>query len=84
MKLTFMNSQNVERELAIVPNIDEAERVIRKFLEDHNFKFYYFKVSLFPNKMVYDVGSWSEFFILYNKDDVELNTIPLWQEKADE
>ena len=79
MKLTFMNSQRVERELAIVPDMNEAERVIRKFLEDHNFKFYYFKVSLFPNKTVYDVGSWSEFFILYNKDDVELNTIPLWE-----
>ena len=82
MKLTFMKSQGVERELAIVPDTNEAERVIRKFLEDRNFEYHYFKVSLFSNKMVYDVGSWSEFFILYNKDDVELNTIPLWREDA--
>ena len=79
MKLTFVNSSGNERELAICDSESDAMEKIREFLNDHNYKSYYFKVSLFPFKQVYDVGSWSEFFILYNNNDVELNKYDVWE-----
>lgn len=82
MKLTFMKGQKVETELATTSSREEAEKIIHKFLDDHEFKSYYFKLSIFPSKTVYDVGSWTDFFVLYNSDDVELNTVPLWEDVA--
>lgn len=80
MKLTFINSNDEERELGIFDSLDDAEQCIRKFLADHNYKFRYFSVSFLETKAIYDVGSWSEFFVLYKKDDVELNKTRLWGE----
>lgn len=80
MLLTFVNSEDKERKLGVYSSTAEAEKSIRDFLKDHNFKYYYFNLSIFPTKTVYDVGSWSEFFVLYNKDDVELNKYPIWRD----
>lgn len=86
MLLTFVNSDGKERKLGVFSSTADAEDSIRDFLENHNFKYHYFKLSIFPNKTVYDVGSWSEFFILYEDDDVELNKYPVWKDcgEADE
>lgn len=80
MKLTFINSEKKERELGIFPTTESAEECIREFLKSHNFKSYYFKVTLFPDKYVYDVGSWSEFFVIYKDDSIKVNTVPLWRD----
>lgn len=84
MKLTFINSQREERELGVFKNVEEVNKCIFKFLEDHNFTSHYTRISHLKTKFVYDVGSWSEFFVLYNDDDVELNKYDLWQEATDE
>ena len=80
MKLTFINSQREERLLAICESIKEAEEKIQEFLKEHNYTSYYNKVTMFETKWVYDVGSWTEFFVIYKNDDVELNKYNLWQE----
>ena len=83
MKVTFINSKNNERELGIVPTVEQAEQIIKDFLREKNFKSYYFKISMFPHKKLYDVGSWSEFFIVYNDDNIKLNTVPLWSDTSE-
>lgn len=80
MLLTFVNSEDKERKLGVYSSTAEAEKSIREFLENHNYKYYYFKLSIFPTKTVYDVGSWSEFFILYDNDETELNKYPVWKD----
>ena len=80
MKLTFFNSQGYERELGIFKTREEAERAIFDFTHEHSFEVCYLKLSLFPSKTVYDVGSWSEFFVLYDNDDIETNKYGVWEE----
>ena len=64
MKLYFENSYG-ERRIIAEPNTEEEiTKEIYKFCEDRNFKIYY--VRTWRNEeglKVYDVGSWSEFFL---------------------
>lgn len=64
MKLFFQNRYGKERLIAEPSNREEVNREINKFLDDHNFKSYYTRVWEENGKLIFDVGSWSEVFIL--------------------
>ena len=64
MTLYFQNSRGVERLIAEPSNREEVVKEINKFLNDHNYKSYYTKVWEDDGRLVFDVGSHTEFFIL--------------------
>ena len=64
MKLFFQNSKGEERLIAKPANKEEVNKEINKFLDDHNFKSYYTRVWEADGRLMFDVGSWSEVFIL--------------------
>lgn len=64
MKLKFQSSNGNERVIAEVNDVNEALHEINKFLDEHNFKSYYTRTWHENNRVIMDVGSWSEFFIL--------------------
>lgn len=67
MILSFENSQGVQRIIAEINSVEEAHRQIKRFLDDHNFRSYYTR-SWKPQSWhtVFDVGSHTEFFHLYD------------------
>lgn len=72
MKLTFENSFGEEREIAVVSSEKEAFAKIQEFLDAHNFKSYYTRITfLGAAKRMYDVGSHTEFFYLYAEEGEE-------------
>lgn len=68
MFLYFLNSSNKYRLLNNkIKNEDDPEigKEIRRFLKEHNYTSYYTRCwKNGEGDTVYDVGSWSEFFIL--------------------
>ena len=65
MKLYFRNSHGQERVIAEPTDEKECNKEIQKFLDEHNFKSYYTRTWTEPDGSEwYDVGSWSEFFIV--------------------
>ena len=64
MKLFFQNSRGEERVIAEPSNRGEVNKEINKFLDDHNFKSYYTRVCEADGRLVFDVGSPTEFFLL--------------------
>ena len=64
MKLFFQNSKGKERLIAEPLNRKEVNKEINKFLDEHNFKSYYTRVWEADGRLIFDVGSWSEVFIL--------------------
>ena len=80
MKLTFVNKLGEERELGIFSTQEEANKEIQNFLDEHHFISYYTRITEFKDKKVYDVGSWFEFFILYENDSEPLNKREVWEE----
>ena len=64
MKLIFQNSRGEERVIAKPQNKKEAVKEINKFLDDHNFKSYYTRIWEENGRLIYDVGSWSEFMVI--------------------
>lgn len=49
---------------------EEVNKAIQKFLKDHNFTSYYWRVARNDLCTWIDVGSWSEFFyIFYTEED---------------
>ena len=64
MKLFFKNGKGEERVIAEPSNREEVNKEINKFIDDHNFKSYYKRVWETDGRLIFDVGSWSEVFIL--------------------
>ena len=64
--VTFINSNNQEREIGKAVTQKEAYEIINKFLEDHNFTSYYTRVNMHEQYLFIDVGSHSEFFKIYD------------------
>lgn len=62
MKLYFENSRGIERLIVEVANEEEAHKEINKFLDEHNYKSYYFRTWMENGRKCVDVGSHSEFF----------------------
>ena len=48
--------------------IKECHQIIMKFLDNHNYKSYYQRIWIENNKVIIDVGSWSEFFWISRSD----------------
>lgn len=65
MKLYFENSRGEKRLIAQPETEEAAMKEIYKFCEERNFKIYYVRYHKTPDgTTVYDVGSWSEKFLL--------------------
>lgn len=67
MKLYFLARSGEERLLATVDTEEDAFREIQKFLDEHNFKSYYTRTWIVPekNNAIYvDFGSWSEYMVI--------------------
>ena len=75
MKVVFVNSKNILREIGQCSKRKEAFMIINKFLDEHDFKSYYMRTSCIKdsdgNYIWIDVGSWSEFFRIYPENDEE-------------
>lgn len=69
MKLVFRRSNGEHLELADVNSIDEAQKHMQAFMDQHNYKSYYMRSWYDPEESCtwFDVGSWSEFFKLYDE-----------------
>ena len=67
MKLYFKNSIDEKRLIAEPETRDNALEIIRTFCEERNFKIYYIRTWKQPDGTEkFDVGSWSEFFYLFD------------------
>ncbi len=65
MVLLLQNSQGKERIIAEPINKREVIEEINKFLDEHNYKSYYFNICEYEeNKLRIDFGSWSQFFLI--------------------
>lgn len=51
-----------------VQNDDEISSLIEDFLKSHNYKSYYTRIWTVDNVTHYDVGSYTEFFLVKNED----------------
>ena len=68
MKLYFENSNGKRRVIAAPKTREEAWEIIHAFCEERNFRIYYVRTWKTPDGAeVFDVGSHTEFFYLYNK-----------------
>ena len=66
MKLYFKNSKGERRIIAKPETRDDAWKEIHKFCNDRNFEIYYVRTWKTPDGTeVYDVGSHTEFFYLF-------------------
>lgn len=69
MKLYFENSYGERRIIAEPESRDGALEVIHVFCEERNFKIYYIRTWRNEEGLeVFDCGSWSEFFLLDNRN----------------
>lgn len=72
MKLLFQSSNGSESVIAEVNSFAEANEEMDKFMEERNFQSYYKRLWDRDGRLMVDVGSWTEFFIVegYNLEDV--------------
>lgn len=69
--LYFENSYSKRRVIGHATDENGISKLIKEFLDDHNYKSYYTRTWINENdnkEKIYDVGSHSEFFIAYNPD----------------
>lgn len=76
MRVEFENSRGERREIGTAENGKECWKIISDFLDDHNFKSYYQRISEDNGSLWIDVGSHTEFFWVVD-DDKKL-TIKDW------
>lgn len=71
MKLVFKNSNNKKQDIADVQNEEQAINEIKKFCHNKNYSIPYLSVTYHANVIIYDVGSYAQFFYLYleNNED---------------
>ena len=68
-KVIFENSKKQEKEIGTAADMNDAYKIIDKFLDEHNFKSYYKRVWEENGRTKVDVGSWSEFFYVEEYED---------------
>ena len=68
-RVTFENNRRIERTIGHAETEDEAFKIIDDFLDEHNYKSYYKRISYIEEKCAkwIDVGSWAEFFYIYKE-----------------
>ena len=64
MNVYFRDSNGKKRFLQSAPTEDFVWKIIKKFLDDHNFKSYYTRTWFADGYTWYDVGSHTEFFLV--------------------
>lgn len=66
MRLYFENSKKEREHLSQVFDIQETNKIIKDFLNEHNYISYYTRIWYDPDKeeLWFDVGSHSEFFVV--------------------
>ena len=74
MVLEFKNSRGSIREIGRPQTEEDAMRMMTEFCVERNFRIYYVRETLMPGYKWYDVGSHSEFFYLWEDEEV-------WREK---
>lgn len=63
--LYFEDDKGDRREIGRPLSTEDIYKTIDVFLKDHNYKSYYIRAwKNEKNEIYYDVGSWSEFFVL--------------------
>ena len=79
----FQDNYGKEHVIAEVQDMEEAFAAIREFLVGHEYESYYTRFWLEPHKsdecpnaykLVFDVGSWSEFFNIYFDNEYQAKT----------
>ena len=68
MKLYFENSWGERRLIGKPSTRRDAMKIINQFCEDRHFVIYYVRNWIQNGELVYDVGSWSNFFYLSGPD----------------
>lgn len=67
----YFERSNGERVLlAEGVDLNGASKVLKKFLDDYNYKSYYTRMWQRENELWMDFGSWSEFTVLVYKEDI--------------
>ena len=65
----FENSWGQRKEIGCAPMMSGAYMIINDFLKKHNYKSYYWNINkVEPGLTCVDVGSWSEFFYILEKE----------------
>lgn len=75
MNVVFEHSDGRKTVLGTATNKQDAWKIVRKFLDEHNYHSPYQRVSVISDerRVWIDVGSWSEFFVLTEMTDEEMN-----------
>lgn len=65
MKVYFENTNGIQREIGTADTNEEAIKVVRKFLGEHNYKAPYWRSWTGESGETWvDVGSHTEFFVM--------------------
>lgn len=74
MKVVFHDSMDQKRVLGEATNKKDAWKIIKDFLDEHNFKSYYTRVEPHVDEhyVWLDVGSHTEFFLVTEMTDEEM------------
>lgn len=73
INVTFIRSNGEEITLATVNTLKQATTVMQEFLDTREYKPPYWRVNFYPEYLEYDVGSWSEFFRIYDYGEFRIN-----------
>jgi hypothetical protein len=69
MKLYFKSSSGEKRLIANPKTDEEVTKEINRFCDDRNFHIYYTRTWIDGDGLkVFDIGSWTEFFLLDMED----------------
>ena len=68
MILKFDNGYN-EREIGRPHNEEEVFQIMNNFMKERNYESFYIRFWKENDVIIYDVGSWSQFFKLYLKGE---------------
>ena len=69
MILAYKNSEGKLQDIAIVKNEKEAIKKIEEYCANNNYDIPYINVSSHPDKIIYDIGSYTQFFYLYPENE---------------
>ena len=75
MLLYFENSKGQKKLISNPVTVKDLWTEINRFLDEHNYKSYYTRINFDEKEWVIDVGSHTEFFIVKNFDDEDLDEI---------
>lgn len=65
MLLVYKKSNNTIENVATVNNEEEAIKEIKKYCDNNNYEIPYINISSHSDKIIYDIGSYTQFFYLY-------------------